>query len=217
MRKEACPTPVLVLLNPAPCTLMPRTSRLLSLLTSALLAGAAIGQVVRLDLGQMVRRTDGAVEGRIIERRVTHLEETKDGPDLFFTTLTVEGRELGTGESRTVEVSFPGGFVDEDTGVWNSEAPSAEDQRLRNHVVVFWKESPDMGGGFAGNALYASHGGLFRVFQDRRGRDVVLGRGEGYAVDFNQRLGDLRARYAPLRAAEDKARKEGRDPAEGER
>ena len=165
-------------------------------------------QIIRLTLEQMVDRSDGAVVGRIVDRRVTHLEDTKDGPDLFFTTLVVEGEDLGRGDARTIEVSFPGGFVDEDTGVWNSEAPSAEDQRLGNRVVVFWKERADMGGGFAGNALYASHGGLFRTFEDRWGREVVLGRGKGYAIDHNRRLTQLRGEYEPLRKETERKRRE---------
>ena len=53
-----------------------------------------------------------------------------------------------------------------------------------------------MGGGFASNALYASHGGLFRTFQTRKGDVVVQGRGTGYAVSKNIRLTDLQKRSA---------------------
>jgi hypothetical protein len=152
-------------------------------------------QILRLTLDQMVERTDGAVIGTIVERRVTHLEETKDGPDLFFTTLVVEGEDLATGAQTKIEVSFPGGFVDDETGVWNSEAPSAEDQRLGNRIVAFWKKTADMGG-------------LFRAFEDRWGREVVLGRGEGYAIDHNRRLSTLRTEYRPLREEVERKRKE---------
>ncbi|MDA0947750.1 MAG: hypothetical protein O2799_04485 [Planctomycetota bacterium] len=187
-----------------------RTLRIALVALLALLVGLPTvhAQILRLTLGQMVERTDGAVIGTIIERRVTHLEETKDGPDLFFTTLVVEGEDLATGAQTKVEVSFPGGFVDDETGVWNSEAPSAEDQRLGNRIVAFWKETADMGGGFASNALYASHGGLFRAFEDRWGREVVLGRGEGYALDHNRRLSTLRTEYRPLREEVERKRKE---------
>lgn len=156
------------------------------------LAPALTAQILRLTLEQMVDRTDGAVHGTITKSLVTHLPETKDGPDMFFTTLTIEGENLISGLPQTVEVSFPGGFVDDHTGVWNSEAPSADDQRIGNKIVAFWKVCDDLGGGFQSNALYTSHGGLFRTFEDKRGRTVVLGRGKGYAVDLNQRLVKLR-------------------------
>ena len=38
----------------------------------------------------------------------------------------------------------------------NSEAPSADDVRIGNRVVAFYKWIDNMGGDLAGNALYAS-------------------------------------------------------------
>lgn len=165
------------------------------------LAPALTAQILRLTLEQMIERTDGAVHGTITKSLVTHLAETKDGPDMFFTTLTIEGENLLNGQPQTIEVSFPGGFVNEHTGVWNSEAPSADDQRIGNKVIAFWKTCDDLGGGFQSNALYTSHGGLFRTFDDKRGRTVVLGRGKGYAVDLNQRLPKLRNNIQALNSA----------------
>jgi len=158
----------------------------------------------------MVERTDGAVHGTITASHVTHLPETKDGVDMFFTTLTIEGENLISGQSQTIAVSFPGGFVDEHTGVWNSEAPSTDDQRIGNRVVAFWKVCDDLGGGFSGNALYTSHGGLFRTFEDKRGRAIVLGRGKGYAVELNQRLPVLRKSIKGLDRAKQERKTEKR-------
>ncbi len=42
----------------------------------------------------------------------------------------------------------------------------------------------------AGNALMAAHGGLYRTVQSP-GDAVVLGRGEGYALTHNIKVGDL--------------------------
>ena len=50
----------------------------------------------------------------------------------------------------------------------------------------------------AANALYASHGGLYRVVSTKRDR-VVLGRGDGYAVSQNSTLTDLSTAAAKLR------------------
>jgi hypothetical protein len=82
-------------------------------------------------------------------------------------------------------VTFPGGFVDEENGVHNSEAPSDDDIKIGNVVVAFYKWSDNMGGDVAANALYASHGGLYRTVDGPTGT-VVLGRGEGYAIESNK-------------------------------
>jgi hypothetical protein len=87
-------------------------------------------------------------------------------------------------------VTFPGGFIDDEHGVWNSEAPSEDDQKVGNEVVVFYKWLDNMGGDLSGNALYASHGGIYRVVSGRGG-DVVLGRGPGYSVPTNRTLSSL--------------------------
>jgi hypothetical protein len=47
-----------------------------------------------------------------------------------------------------------------------------------------------MGGDLAANALYAGHGGIYRTVKGRKGT-IVLGRGEGYAIDKNTMLSDL--------------------------
>jgi hypothetical protein len=159
------------------------------------LAGASalsLAQIERLDLDQMVARTDGVVYGEILHKEVVRVAATPDSPVLYFTGLTIGGRSLrGAGDATQVEVWFPGGFVDGTEGVHNSEAPSTDDQKVGNQVVAFYKWSDNMGGGFAGNALYASHGGLYRTFAARGGEPIVQGRGEGYAVASNRTLVDL--------------------------
>jgi len=158
----------------------------LPLTAAAVLVAATLGtaQIERLDLSQMVSRTDNAVFGTIVDKQVIRIDHPTDGPELYFTILTIEGRSLRSDENLTVDVTFGGGFVDADHGVDNSEAPSADDTRVGNRVVAFYKWSPDLGGGLAGNWLYAAHGGLFRTFE-APGGTVVLGRGEGYAVTTN--------------------------------
>ena len=159
----------------------------------ALLGLASIGlaSIERLTLKQMVDRVDNAVVGRIVDRTATAVPITDGGEELYFTTLTIEGESLLDGKAMTVQVSYPGGFVDEERGVYNSEAPSADETRIGNLVVAFYKWSPNMGGGFASNALYASHGGLFRSFVSKKGQTIVQGRGKGYAVSDNRTLTDL--------------------------
>ena len=159
----------------------------------ALIAAGALGtaQIERLDLAQMVAKSDNSVYGTITSKEVIRIDHPVDGPELYFTSLTVEGYSLKDGQPTTVDVWFGGGFINETEGVHNSEAPSADDQKVGNLIVAFYKWSDNMGGEFAGNALYASHGGLYRTFENRSGTTIVQGRGEGYAIPTNITLVDL--------------------------
>jgi hypothetical protein len=172
-----------------------RTSKLaLPLTAAALLVAATLGtaQIERLDLSQMVSKADNSVFGTIVNKQVIRIDHPDDGPELYFTTLTIEGHSLRNDENLTVDVTFSGGFVDAEHGVNNSEAPSADDIRVGNRVVAFYKWSDNLGGHLAGNGLYAAHGGLFRTVENR-GRTVVLGRGEGYAIPTNVEFTKLKS------------------------
>ena len=111
--------------------------------------------------------------------------------------MTIEGRSLRDDKDLTVDVTFSGGFIDEENGVTNSEAPSADDTRIGNTVVAFYKWSENLGGQLAGNGLYAAHGGLYRAVETR-GRSVVLGRGEGYAIEKNVERSALKSEIASI-------------------
>jgi len=69
--------------------------------------------------------------------------------------------------------------------------------QLGNRVVAFYRWSDQLGGGLSGNALMAAHGGLFRTVDGPHGT-AVLGRGQGYAVSANVRLGDLESALGAL-------------------
>ena len=174
------------------------------------LTAPAHASIERLDLPALVAQADGSVVGTITARRVVRIDSEIDGPELYFTILTIAGRTLGGDTPLTVDVVYAGGFVDAKHGVWNSEAPSADDVALGNQVVVFYAHTENMGGGMSGNAIYAAHGGLYRTFDARRGA-IVQGRGAGYGVDVNVTLTELRARVAKLelerRAREEAARR----------
>lgn len=173
---------------------------LLALVLVTALAPNGAASIERLDLATMVAKCDGAVEGVITRRRVVRIDHPVDGPELYFTLLTIEGRSLADGAPLAVEVLHAGGFVDARNGVFNSEAPAADDTRLGTRVVAFYKHSSNVGGGLAGNALYAAHGGLYRTFKAAKG-DIVQGRGAGYAVNSNLELATLRSRIAELARA----------------
>jgi hypothetical protein len=172
--------------------MIPTSLSRLGLAALALLGAAALSQaqIERLTLEQMVTKADDAVLGEITKREVIRIDHPVDGPELYFTHLTITGRSLVDGHSTTAVVTFPGGFIDSEQGVWNSEAPSEADTKPGNEVVAFYKWTANMGGDLEANALYASHGGLFRTAKGRKGT-IVLGKGAGYAVEHNVLLSSL--------------------------
>ena len=164
----------------------------LALSAGALVAASTVvaAQIERLTLEQMVAKADNAVFGTITRKQVIRIDSSKDGPDHYFTTLTLAGTSLKTGHDITVDVTFAGGFIDPENGVHNSEAPAADEVKVGNRVVAFYKWTDNMGAGLAANALYAAHGGLYRTFEARKGT-IVQGRGDGYAIPQNITLSEL--------------------------
>lgn len=158
----------------------------------ALLTLGALGtaQIERLTLAQMIAKTENTVFGTIVDSEVFKVDHEKDGPDLYFTTLFIQGHSLIDGKQVNVDVTFPGGMTEDGEGVYNSEAPSADDIKTGNKVVVSYKWVENMGGDVAGNLLWASHGSLFRT-AETPGGTIVLGRGDGYAVSNNVSLSAL--------------------------
>ena len=165
---------------------------LLSLSILGLTASLGLAQIKKYTLDTMVAEMDNAIYGEIVNREVFRVDHPIDGPELFFTKLTIEGRSLANNLPMTVEVLYHGGFVSEEEGVYNSEAPAEDDVMLGNQVVVFYSWSDNMGGDVAGNAMMAAHGGLYRTLQGPSSA-TVLGRGAGYAIKRNVRLNDLDA------------------------
>ncbi len=169
-------------------------------LAASILALGALGtaQIKALTLDEMVTQTEGCVFGSVTGQEVFVIDHPVDGPELYYTTLTVQGRSLYTGKDTTIQVTYPGGFIDEEHGVYNSEAPSADEVKNGKQVVVFHKWTDNMGGDVAAHALYGMHGGLFSTFEIS-GKRVVQGRGKGYAVDKNIEVGALETAIATIR------------------
>jgi hypothetical protein len=164
-----------------------------------LLGAASPAQIKSFTLEELVTTADNAVYGTIVATRAFRVDHPLDGSELYFTRLTIEGRSLRDGTPLTVDVTFHGGFVSETEGVFNSEAPAADDVRLGNRVVAFYHWQENLGGAHAANALVAAHGGLYRTVDGPRGA-AVLGRGAGYAVGGNLRLAQLESSLATLYA-----------------
>jgi hypothetical protein len=169
------------------------------------LGAATPAQIKSLTLDEMVSTADNAVYGQIVGSRVFRVDgdDQDAGPELFYTTLTIQGRSLASSQPLTVDVTFRGGFVSETEGVFNSEAPAADDVKVGKTVIGFYRWSDDLGGGVPANALVAAHGGLYRTVDGPRG-SAVLGRGEGYAIGANRRVADLETAVAALYKAKRK-------------
>lgn len=185
------------------------TPKRLSMMAIALLGLGSLGlaKIKALTLEQMVAETDDAVVGEIVQKEVFSFDHPTDGPDLFFTNLTIEGSSLKNGSPSTVVITFAGGFTEDGRGVWNSEAPSAEDTKVGNRVVAFYKHTTNMGGDLEANSLYAAHGGLYRTIKSRRGV-VVQGRGTDFAIPSNIALAELDERITMIDKAIQEAEKQ---------
>ena len=172
----------------------------LGLLFCALLVAGGLGtaSIERLNLTQMVSKTDHAVYGEITAAHVFKATEAS-GSDHYFTRLTIEGTSLVDQRPMTIDVTVYGGYLNENEGAYYSEAPSADDIRVGNRIVGFTKWSDDMGAGVASNVFYAAHGGLFRTVDGPRGT-TVLGRGAGYAVSRNVNVVTLGTQIRTIRA-----------------
>ena len=184
--------------------LLPVLAALVALVVAAT-GVPGLAQIQRLTLDEMVETMDDAVYGEIVASRVFRVDHPIDGPELYFTTLTIEGRAMTDASPLTVDVTFHGGFIDEEEGVYNSEAPSADDVKLGNRVVVFYKWADNMGGDVAANAIVASHGGLYRTVEGPKGA-TVLGRGDGYAITANVKLTSLEDAVGTLHRAQKQKR-----------
>lgn len=169
-----------------------------AVVAAALVSGRLSAKIESLTLPQINAKADDCVSGVIRSVEVVRIDHPTDGRELFYTHLRIEGVSLRDGQPADVVVTFAGGVLPSGEGVWNSEAPSADDTRVGNRVVAFYKWTDNMGGDLAANAIYAAHGGLYRVMSTRRG-EIVLGRGAGYAIDDNRTLDELALELAQRR------------------
>jgi len=171
----------------------------------ALAVAGAIGQaqIKQLSLKEMTNQTDNGVIGTIVASRVVDQGNEVDGFGLYYTIFTVEGQSIFDGRKITVDIASRGGWIDKERGIgcWDSEAPQASEIAVGKEVLAYYFWSENIGRGVGANMLYASHGSLFRTAKSPTGT-VVLGRGEGYAIDKNIKLESLRTATRTIRAEE---------------
>ncbi|HET6204147.1 MAG TPA: hypothetical protein VFI25_15250 [Planctomycetota bacterium] len=161
-----------------------------------LLGGAAaFADVMALDLKTMVQKyADVAVVGAV--EAVTYSEfPLDDGSPAAYTNLVVKGESLYTGKPETVTASFVGGYIGGDR-IYSSEEPTAVETQVGRRVVVFSSPWPSTGNA-PPRCLVAQHAGIFLVQPGPQG-EVVLGKGEGFAIARNVLLKDLQSQAAEL-------------------
>ncbi len=170
----------------------PMISRTVGALAALLLLGSFLASQ-SLTLVGMLAQSDGGIVGRI-ESRTVRSVDAGDGAPIYFTMIRITGTDLATGEPRSVDVVFAGGFIDKTHGTFNASAPAADETRVGRQVLAFHKHTENIAGGLAGNLLTGARAGLFTTFESRKGATIVQGRGRGHAVTRNVKLQDLRAR-----------------------
>ena len=158
----------------------------------------SVAQIKAYTLPEMTAEADNVLYGQIIGSRVFVVNHEVDGPELYFTTITVEGNSMVDGSAITVDITYNGGFIDSERGVYNSEAPAADDVKIGNNVALFYKWSNNLGGDVKGNSLIAMHGGLYRTVNGKQG-PVILGRGAGYSIKNNVSMSNFKVALAKLK------------------
>lgn len=138
----------------------------------------------------MLERADSAVIGSVIEKRVWHGPLQGFDAEPEFTTLIVRGDDLIAGGQVDREITYLGS---ESRPV--SDMPAESETRVGTRVVAFSKSVGAWGGRASQRSLIAAQGGVFRVEAGPKG-DVVMGKGEGFAVSETVFASELRTRVA---------------------
>jgi hypothetical protein len=169
------------------------------LLAVLALSAGAHACIKALTLTEMVADTDTAVSGEITQVRCVKSHVDGHG-DFIYTIVTVEGEDLYTGQARTLDAAFLGGTYQGESMLVTS-MPAPAEYAVGNEVIVFSAPVGDWHPEIA-HSVYAAMGGIFRVHNG-----VVFGKGEGFAVERNQRLDTLRDGIQAALAAKQGGRK----------
>jgi hypothetical protein len=155
-----------------------------ALLLAALAFTAGADACIKaLTLPEMVEKADTAVLGEITHVRSVMRHVEGEG-NFIYTLVSVEGQDLYTGQARTIETAFLGGNYQGESMLVTS-MPSPSEYKVGNEVVVFSAPVGDWHTEIE-RSMYAAMGGIFRVHNG-----VVFGKGEGFAVERNQRVETL--------------------------
>ena len=163
------------------------------------LAMVSMAAIEPLDLERMADLAPLRLAGEIVSRQgfMGHHPGLGQVP---MTRLTVAGRDLATGERKTVQVAYLGGTV-KGLSLRCSTQPPDRETAPGTQVVVF--AAPEEVYGCT--MLVAQYGGIFRLQRGEAGQ-VVVGKGPGTAVPRNILLAELEADLARIDAGERRER-----------
>jgi hypothetical protein len=153
-------------------------------------------------LTDLISQADGVIIGRITRN---HLFRIERGHELesYFTTLSIEGRPLsyrkrgGSTPSICLDVTFKGGSILENQGVFNPGAPGTDEVQVGTRVVLFHRWMKDLGAKIQGHGLAGMKGGLY-LTRRLQGNTWVRGRGQGFGIANDLPLSELSARISSI-------------------
>lgn len=154
-------------------------------------AVAASASVISLTLREMLERADSAVLGRVTNRAIWHGTHPAFPDGIDYTTITVEGEDLVQGKTLKRDITYLGSDA-----MPVSEMPASNETKVGTRALFFSKAVGSEWGGRSGlNSLIAAQNGVFRVEAGPKG-EVVLGKGEGAAIESNLFVADVRKQVA---------------------
>ncbi|MBC8403839.1 MAG: hypothetical protein H8E15_01330 [Planctomycetes bacterium] len=166
-----------------------KLSRLLvSFAAVVALVGTTVACIEALDLNKMVSKTDACIRGTVTSVHTGTATVNDTTEPRIFTFVTIEGENLYTGKPETMEMAFMGG-THQGVSQTFTTMPAAADYRVGNKVVAF--SSKVEGWGTVDRCLFAGYGGIYREIATPKG-DVVLGRGQDFAIEKNMKISDLK-------------------------
>jgi len=154
------------------------------------LALPTVASIKAMTLKELMSITSGTVHGTIVARET--LRSDFPLPNAVHTVLTIEGEDVRTGEPIQVKVTFHGSH-DVDDRYTISEMPTLQDTRVGTEVVAFYNPRKELDG----RQVVYDYSGIYRV-ERAFGQPVVMGKGEGFAFEKNEKLDAVRTRVRAI-------------------
>lgn len=159
---------------------------LVTLAVALAVALPAVASIKAMTLKELMGITKGTVHGTIVARETIRSDFPL--PNAVHTVLTIRGENVRTGEPMEVKVSFHGSHDVADRYTI-SEMPTLQDTRVGAEVVAFFNPRKEL----EGSQVVFDYSGIYRV-ERAFGQPVLMGKGEGFAFEKNEKLDSVRTR-----------------------
>ena len=150
------------------------------LLGDALVGVPVTAAIKAMNLRELMEVTNDVIHGEIVDKTTFVDDHLMEGA--VYTTLTVQGESLRSGEVTTFEVTFLGSHDPADAFLI-SEMPALQDVRIGSEAVLFTEAQAD----FGDRNVAHSWASVYRV-ERSFGEPVLMGKGEGSAFPTNTTL-----------------------------